>query len=270
MKKILKTGFLLLSMAIYSGCVAHVQTTPGPQEPAPAPSINLRPLDLKVLQLIMSPDPVREGQRVVFQAVVANRSPHSAKAHFFIKDRNEIVTQVYDVFIRPGENQIVFPQTRYRFFRNENCFMVEVDIERTRKPVDVVREFCVRRNPQGWTMGSPRIGPLVIEDLEFSPDPALPGREVRFRAILRNEGSPFRADIRILDRDQVVTQVNDVFLPRGTSHLLFPNTHYKFQRFDHCFTVVVDVDRTTYRVDAVRQFCAKPTGWTLNPPPQRP
>lgn len=270
MKTIMKIGFLLLSMAVYPGCVAHVQTVPGPQEPAPAPSPGVRHLDLKILQLTMSPDPVREGQRVSFQALVLNRSRQSVRAHFFIKDRDEIVTQVYDVFIRPGENQVVFPQTQYRFSRNEYCFTVEVDIERTRRPIDVAREFCVRRTQQGWTMGSLRIGPLVIEDLDFSPDPALPGREVRFRATLRNDGGPLRADIRILDRDQVVTQLNDVFLPRGTSNLLFPNTQYKFQRFDHCFTVMVDVERTPYRVDGARQFCAKPAGWTLNPLPQRP
>lgn len=270
MKMILKIGMFFLCLVVFSGCVAHVQTTPGPQEPAPAPSPGVRHPDLKVLQLTMSPDPVREGQRVSFQAVVANRSQYSARANLFIKDRDEIVTQVYDVFIRPGENQIAFPQTHYRFTRTEPCFTVEVDIERTRQPIDLIREFCLNRTPQGWTMRTQQIGRLVVEDLDFSPDPALPGREVRFKATLRNDGAPLRADIRILDRDQLVVQIKDVFLPRGTSQIHFPNSNYIFQRFDHCFTIMVDVERTPYRVDAVRQFCAKPVGWTLHPPPQRP
>lgn len=270
MKTILKIGILLFCVAFYLGCVADVRMTPRPQDPTPTPPPSIRHLDLKVLQLTMSPDPVREGQRVGFQALIANRSQYSARAHLFIKDRDEVVTQVYDVLIRPGENQVVFPQTNYRFSRNEYCFTIEVDIERTRRPVDIAKEFCARRTHQGWTMGSLRIGPLAVEDLDFSPDPAIPGREVRFKATLRNDGSPLRVNIRVLDRDQVVAQLNDVLLPNGISNFLFPHTQYKFQRFDHCFTVMVDVERTPYRVDAVRQFCAKPIGWTLTPPPQRP
>ncbi len=270
MKTILKIGILLFCVVIYSGCVSHVQVGPGPQEPAPGPSPGLRPMDLKVLQLTMFPDPVREGQRVSFQALVSNRSQYSARAHLFLKDRDEIVTQVFDVLLRPGENQVIFPHTNYRFSRQEYCFTVEVDLGRTRRPVDIAREFCARRTPQGWTMESFRVGPLVVEDLDFSPDPVIPGREVRFKATLRNDGSPLRVNIRILDRDQVITQLNDVPLPYGVSSFLFPHTSYKFQRFDHCFTVAVDVERKPYRVDAVRQFCAKPAGWTLNPPPQRP
>ena len=97
------------------------------------------------------------------------------------------------------------------------------------------------------------------------PDPVSPGKEVRFRAKLRNDGMPIRADIRIQDRDQVVVQLNDVFLPRGYSEFQFPYTRYQFQRFDHCFTVIVDVERTPHQVDAAREFCAKPFGWSLRP-----
>jgi hypothetical protein len=39
----------------------------------------------------------------------------------------------------------------------------------------------------------------------------------------------------------------------------------KTKRFDHCFIVVVDVERTLRRVDGARQFCAKPKSWTLRP-----
>jgi hypothetical protein len=109
------------------------------------------------------------------------------------------------------------------------------------------------------------MGPLFVEDLDMYPDPASSGQEVRFRARLRNDGSPVRANLRIQDRDQVVAQLNDVFLPRGHYEFVFPYTRYQFQRFDHCFTVIVDVERTPYRVDAAREFCAKPFGWSLKP-----
>jgi hypothetical protein len=32
---------------------------------------------------------------------------------------------------------------------------------------------------------------------------------------------------------------------------------------DTCFTVSVDVNRTRHQVDAVEEYCANPTAWTL-------
>lgn len=225
----------------------------------------LHSADLRVLQLEMTPDPVREGQWVSFQAVVSNRSRHSGRVSLFIKDRDEVVTSVYDVSLRSGDNRIAFPQTHYRFHRQESCFTVEVDIERSKRPIDLATEFCARKTYQGWSMRTPRVGPLFIEDLDMSPDPAHPGQEVRFRARLRNDGGPVRADLRIQDRDQIVAQLNDVLLRPGLSEVVFPYARYQFERSDHCFIVVADVERTLHRVDAARDFCAKPYGWSLRP-----
>jgi hypothetical protein len=225
----------------------------------------LQPGDLRILQLEMNPDPVREGEWVNFQAVVSNRSRHPGRVSLFIKDRDEVVAAVHDISIRSGDNRVAFPQTRYRFHRQESCFTVEVDIERNRRPVDLAKEFCARRTYQGWSMRAPRVGPLFIEDLDMSPDPARLGQEVRFRARVRNDGGPLQVDLRIQDRDQVVTQLNDVLLRPGYSEFLFPYTRYQFQGSDHCFTVIADVERTPYRMDAAREFCAKPLGWTLRP-----
>jgi hypothetical protein len=54
-------------------------------------------------------------------------------------------------------------------------------------------------------------------------------------------------------------------LQPGYSEFLFPYTRYQFQGFDHCFTVNADVERTPYRMDAAKEFCAKPYGWSLRP-----
>ncbi len=225
----------------------------------------LQPGDLKVIELRINPDPVREGQRMNFQAILANASKHSGEVSLFIKDKDEVVTAIFDMWIKPGENRITFPETKYRFTREEYCFTVEVDIERTRRSIDVAREFCARKTFQGWSMTIPRIGPLFVEDLDMVPDPAKPGQEIRFRARLKNNGKPLRADIRIQDRDQIVSQLTDAFIPHGHFDFYFPFTRYQFQRHDHCFIVVVDVERTPSRVDASREFCAKPYGWSLRP-----
>jgi hypothetical protein len=221
--------------------------------------------DLRVLQLEMNPDPVRQGQWVSFQVTVSNLSRNSGRVNLFIKDKDEVVAAVQDVVLRPGDNRVVFPQTNYRFQRQEYCFTVEVDIERSRRPVDLAREFCARRTLQGWTMASHRVGPLFVEDLDMHPDPVRPGQEIRFRARLRNDGGPVRVNLKIQDHDQVVVQLNDVLLPHGVADFSFPFARYQFQRFDHCFTVIVDVERTPHRVDAAREFCAKPYGWSLTP-----
>ena len=213
----------------------------------------------------MDLDPVREGQGVRFQAVISNLSRHLGRVSLFVKDKDEVVAAVEDVPLRPGDNRIVFPQTRYRVQRQDSCFTVEVDIERSRRPIDLAKEFCARKTYQGWRMRAPRVGPLFVEDLGMIPDPAQPGQEVRFRAKIRNDGNPIRADIQIQDKDQVVAKLNDAFIIHGSLDYWFLLTPHKFQRFDHCFTVIVDVEKTPYRLDAAREFCAKPYGWSLRP-----
>jgi hypothetical protein len=213
----------------------------------------------------MDLDPVREGQGVRFQAVISNLSRHLGRVSLFVKDKDEVVAAVEDVPLRPGDNRIVFPQTRYRFQRQDSCFTVEVDIERSRRPVDLAKEFCARKTYQGWSMRAPRVGPLFVEDLGMIPDPAQPGQEVRFWAKIRNDGNPIRADIQIQDKDQVVAKLNDAFIIHGSLDYWFLLTPHKYQRFDHCFTVIVDVEKTPYRLDAAREFCAKPYGWSLRP-----
>lgn len=225
----------------------------------------IRPNDLKVLHLEVSPDPVREGQRISFRVIIANDSGHSGRISLTIKDRDDIISEVREISIYSGENRIDFPETYYRFSRSDHCFTVEADIERSRQTIDVAKEFCLQRIRSGWTMSDKGIGYLLVEDLDMHPDPATPGQDVRFRVKLRNDGKPIRGTIRIQDKDQVVAQVEHITIPHGWSDIQFPHTRYTFQRFDHCFTVLVDFERTPYQVDAAREFCAKPRGWTLRP-----
>lgn len=225
----------------------------------------IRPEDLRVLQLEISPDPVREGQRVAFQVTISNGSRHSGRVTLVIKDKDQIISEARDAPLRPGDNQVNFPESSYRFSRSDHCFTVEVDIERTRRPIDVAKEFCAKRTLSGWTLSDKGIGPLYVEELEMYPDPVTPGQEIRFKVRLRNDGRPIRGHVRIQDRDQLVVQVENVSIPRGYTEFQFPRSRYTFQRLDACFTVLVDFERTPYPVDASREFCAKPMGWTLKP-----
>jgi len=231
----------------------------------------IRPENLRVLQLEISPDPIREGQRVGFRATISNDSRNSERVTIFIKDKDEIVGEGRDIPLRPGDNQINFPESSYRFSRSDHCFTVEVDIEHTRSPIDLAKQFCAKRTNLGWTLSDKGIvsdrgiGPLYVEELEIFPDPVIPGQEIQFKIRLRNDGRPIRGNVRIQDRDQLVAQVENFPIPRGYTEFQFSRSRYIFQRFDTCFTVLVDVERTAYPVDASRKFCAKPTGWTLRP-----
>jgi hypothetical protein len=225
----------------------------------------IRPEDLRILQLETSPDPVREGQRVVFRVTISNGSRHSGRVTLAIKDKDELISEGRDIPLGPGENQVNFPESSYRFSRSDHCFTVEADIERTRSRIDASREFCAKRTNLGWTLSDQVIGPLHVEALEMFPDPASPGQEIRFKIRLRNDGRAIRGDVRIQDRDQPVAQVENVSIPRGSSEFQFPQSRYSLQRNDTCFTVLVDFERTPSPVDSSREFCARPMGWTLRP-----
>jgi len=265
-------GFMLLS-----GCGADIRVAPPPERPLPPPPPErplppppgVLPQDLRVLDLDISPDPVRERERVRFRMTIFNKSPHGVRVSLAIRDRNETVAEAHEVMIRPGQNRIEFPWTGYRFNRSEHCFLVEVDLERTRRPVDAARAFCARRTMGGWTMSEARIGPFIVEDLDMVPDPVRPREEVRFKIRLRNEGRPVRANLWIQDRDQIVVRMEDVPVHHGRAEYTFPHSRYVFQRSDHCFSVFMDVENTRQKVDATRVFCAKQLlrgrGWTLQP-----
>lgn len=176
-----------------------------------------------------------------------------------------------DILLQPGPNRINFPETGYRFGRHEHCFVVEVDIERTRRPVDIAKELCARRVNGSWTLSRLEggIGPFLIESLDMRPDPVKPDQKVRFWVKLRNDGSPIRADIRIQNRGEIITQVTEVLIQESYGEYLLPQTVFPFERFEPCFTVIVDSGRTPHRFDSKRDFCAKayghPLKWTLKP-----
>lgn len=231
----------------------------------------IRSRDLKVTKLEISPDPIRQGQRVSFRATILNNSRNSGRVTLAVRDSDDIITEARDIRVRPGENLVTFPETLHRFSRSDHCFTVEANIERTRSPIDLATQFCARRTQSGWSMSERGVGPLYVEDLEMVPDPAVPGQEIGFRLKLRNDGRPILGHIQIQDRDQIVTRVENVRIPRGLTDFTFNPGRYAFQRFDTCFTVSVNIEQTPYPVDAAKKYCAFPVGWTLRPAgrPQR-
>jgi len=136
-----------------------------------------------------------------------------------------------------------FPKSTYRFSRSITVSPWRRISKRTRQGIDLAREFCAQKTSRGWTLSDKGMGYLRVEDLDMSPDPAIPGQGVRFRVRLRNDG---KAIVGPSDPGQGsgCGPGRQCQYPRGVSDIQFPYANYSFQRFDHCFTVVVDFERT--------------------------
>jgi hypothetical protein len=112
---------------------------------------------LQVVDLRMSPDPIAEGQRID-RWLVRLRADASGECRTMIRlreeDSNDLIGQERVYLLRPGMNDIVIePSERYRFSRNEHCFMVAANIEGTAKRVDATRRFCAKQSGgRRWTM----------------------------------------------------------------------------------------------------------------------
>jgi hypothetical protein len=221
--------------------------------------------DLRVTRVEMSPDPVRGGDPVTFQATVVNDSRGSGRVHLFLRDRDEVVSEVRNLTLAPGENIVNFPRSPYRFDRHDPCFIVEMDTPRGREAVASEREFCARRTREGWSFSSVVVGPFFVENLAMVPDPVMIGEPYGFVVELRNEGSAIEGRIEVLEGNQVVTSLAGVQIPRGRSRFSLPSSWDTFQKVDSCFAVNLIVGRTVPRLDGNLEFCVRPLGWTLKP-----
>jgi hypothetical protein len=112
---------------------------------------------LQVVDLDISPDPIAEGQpirelKVRLQADGRTR----CETVLEVRERsgNDLVGRERVYRLREGVNQIEFePSQRYRFTRDEHCFVVVANIEGNFRPVDAQRRFCARQvGGRRWTL----------------------------------------------------------------------------------------------------------------------
>ncbi len=115
------------------------------------------PHRLKILDLGMVPDPVRQGQRIQLWAVTL-QSDYNGECRTLlgVRDRDQVVGKEFEYLIRPGLGRYTFQaEPGYRFQAQEHCFQVLVNIGNTWKPIDAARVFCARRGPGGWSLKQP-------------------------------------------------------------------------------------------------------------------
>jgi hypothetical protein len=101
---------------------------------------------------------------------------------------------------------------------------------------------------------------LRIQDLDVSPDPLVEGQRIKaWRVRIRLDGNrECETEILVREGEEVVGRARDQLLRPGVNEVVIPPTEtYRFQRNEHCYDVIVDLDGSRRRVDADRRFCAK-------------
>jgi hypothetical protein len=108
---------------------------------------------------------------------------------------------------------------------------------------------------------------LRIQDVDVSPDPLIQGQRIRsWRVRVRLDGNrECEAEIMVREGNEIVGRARNHNLRPGVNEVdVQPIENYRFQRNEHCFDVVVDLDGSRRRIDADRRFCAKQTpAWTM-------
>jgi hypothetical protein len=114
---------------------------------------------LQLVDLDMSPDPVTVGERVErFRVSLRSDGPADCETRVQIRETQggDLIGRDSKSRLRRGVNRInIEPDDRYRFSRQEHCFVVVVDIEGNWWPVDAVRRFCASQTGgKRWTLKS--------------------------------------------------------------------------------------------------------------------
>jgi hypothetical protein len=101
---------------------------------------------------------------------------------------------------------------------------------------------------------------IRIQDLDVSPDPLVEGQRIKgWRVRINFEGSrECETEIEVREGNDVVARERNFVLRPGVNEAQVPALeNYRFQRSEHCFEVVVDLEGTRRQVDADRRFCAR-------------
>jgi len=108
---------------------------------------------IAIEDLDMSPDPINRGERVKnWRLKVRVDGSGECDTVFEIREKpgDQVVARGVRHALHPGVNEIVLQGAEgYRFRRNEHCFEVLADIERTRRALDAKERFCARQNANG-------------------------------------------------------------------------------------------------------------------------
>jgi len=111
--------------------------------------------NLRVVDLDMSPDPIRDDQNVNrFRVQLRADQSGECDTSITIREGGRIIARQESSHLRPGLNTVtLIPRGNYRFDKDDRCFDVLADIEKSQQRVDAERQFCAKQSGRGlWTM----------------------------------------------------------------------------------------------------------------------
>lgn len=104
--------------------------------------------NMRITDLDMSPDPIERGQRVkLWRVTLEVDGTGECETTIEVREKpdRQLVARANRARLKPGRNEIrLEPDAKYAFRQNEHCLEVQVDIEKTRKPIDEREGFCAR------------------------------------------------------------------------------------------------------------------------------
>ena len=128
-------------------------------EAAPQPCAP--PHRLKILELGMIPDPVRQDQRIQLWSVTLQSDYNGECLTLLeVRDRDQVAGRRVQYLIKPGVGRYTFQsEPNYRFQLQDHCFTVVVNVANAWaliSPTDAQKLFCARYRaqppPTGWSL----------------------------------------------------------------------------------------------------------------------
>ena len=113
------------------------------------------PHRMRIVDLNMTPDPVRQGRPLKeLQITIQSDQNGECSTALEVRDQHQIVAQVQAQTIRPGRTVFVVPVVQgYRFQGQDSCFVVQVNVGGVFSPIEAQQVFCAKlRTIPVWTL----------------------------------------------------------------------------------------------------------------------
>ncbi|MGH7846459.1 MAG: hypothetical protein ACREQW_14990 [Candidatus Binatia bacterium] len=125
----------------------------------------------------------------------------------------------------------------------------------------ILLQSCVAADGDRWGYCG-RDARLQLVDLDMSPDPIADGQRVREWKVRLRADERTRCEttvqIREIPGTELVGRDRVSRLRGGMNNIeIEPSEGYRFNRDEHCFVVIANIEGTLSPIDAGRRFCAR-------------
>jgi len=113
------------------------------------------PHRMRVIDLSMTPDPVRQGRPIKeLQITIQSDRNGECSLALEVRDQDQIIAQVRSQTIRPGRTVFVVPVIQgYRFQGQDRCFVVQANVGGVFSPVEAQQVYCAKlRSIPVWSL----------------------------------------------------------------------------------------------------------------------